>query len=126
MAVCIEDSTAGSGYICTGPQQFSTPKAPEVITLPAIDVGVGNMSTLNGEFNSFVPGETLQYYHLVAPCDTYNQSADAMGNGTIPNNPGNGTLPPATVGPLQAGVEYCTQVGRKALYVWARHKFTCA
>lgn len=111
VAVCIQDDTAGSGYICTGPQTFSTPKAPEVITLPATNVGVDNTSTLQGEYNSFVVGETLQYYHLVAPCDTYNQSADAMGNGTIPSNPGNGTLPPSTVGPLQAGVDSCTQVG---------------
>lgn len=115
VAVCIQDDTAGSGYICTDPQTFSTPKAPEVITLPATDVGVGNTSTLQGEYNSFVPGETLQYYHLVASCDTYNQSTEAMGNGTILNNPGNGTLPPATVGPLQAGVEYCTQVSREII-----------
>lgn len=120
VGVCMEDSTAQSGFICsTSAFTFGTPKAPETITLPATNVGVGNTSTLKGEFNSFVPGETLEYYHLLAPCVTYNQSAEAVGNGTIPNNPGNGTLPPSTVGPLQAGTEYCYKVFLKVNCVLA-------
>jgi hypothetical protein len=32
VSVCIQDDTAGSGYICTAPESFTTLKAPEVIS----------------------------------------------------------------------------------------------
>jgi hypothetical protein len=109
VSMCMQDDTAGSGFTCSTPTNFTTLKAPEVITLPATNVGVSNSSTLQGEYNSFIPGDTLMYYHLLAPCATYNDSVEIVGNGTILNSPGNGTLPAEVVGPLQAGLEYCTQ-----------------
>jgi hypothetical protein len=39
VAVCIQDDTAGSGYICTGPQTLSTPAAPAVVTDPPYYIG---------------------------------------------------------------------------------------
>jgi hypothetical protein len=39
VSVCIQDDTAGSGYICTGPQSFSTPAPPVVETNPPYYVG---------------------------------------------------------------------------------------
>ena len=39
VSVCIQDDTAGSGYICTAPESFDTLKAPEVISNPPYDVG---------------------------------------------------------------------------------------
>lgn len=108
--LCVEDETAGGGYICsTNPTPFSTPKAPEVFTDPATNVGEDGSATLHGSYDSFVPGETLTYYHLYAPCDTYNASQQQTPSGTIPNNPGNGTLPPVVVPGLTSEVEYCTQ-----------------
>ena len=37
--LCMQDDTAGSGYICTAPESFGTLKAPEVISNPPYDVG---------------------------------------------------------------------------------------
>ncbi len=37
--LCMQDDTAGSGYICTSPESFGTLKAPEVISDSPYDVG---------------------------------------------------------------------------------------
>ena len=39
VAVCIQDDTAGSGYICSTPTTFSTPAPPAVETNPPYYIG---------------------------------------------------------------------------------------
>ena len=38
-SLCLEDITAGSGYICTTPTSFKTVNPPTAVTEPATDVG---------------------------------------------------------------------------------------
>ena len=107
--VCMEDETAGSGYICSSnPTSFTTPKAPEVVTGPPYYIGYNNGSTLQGSYNSFVPGHNLTAYYLYGECATFPTTAQATANQSIVSTTGNGTLAPVAVTGLSADTLYCT------------------
>lgn len=107
VSLCLQDDTAGSGFTCTAPTSFSTPKAPEVITDPPYNVGFQNGSTFIGSYNSFVSGHTLWAYYLYGECDTFPATAVGTYTETITAAPGNGTLSPVIITGLSPEQIYC-------------------